>query len=398
MVRGVATQPAMALPQAAPPLAAPMAIPVSGVPQTAPPMAVPVGQSMSSPAGTYDPAPVNYQPPLGIKEGLRGVFKSIMPFSKVDTPRGPTINPSDNDVGFDFVPQAEAALRSQPASPTMRVPAAGAWSSPTPVAGGVCRLDVGGATSPGLARKRNEDSFLVQQLTWCNLDQRHELALIVVADGLGGHDAGDKASQMVIQAMGSGLSAVLTGALNGQMRDSSPAVLAPALETALKAANQQVYRRAQSELSCRGMGATASIVLIWDSQVVIGHVGDTRVYLYRAGKVTQLTRDQTLVEKMVQMGQLTPQQAAVHPARNEVAQAIGRQSDVEPATSHMKLLPGDWVFVACDGLHAHVDCALLERAAREAMPSATLLAHHLVKLADERGGSDNCTVVAIRAY
>jgi protein phosphatase len=409
--RGVVTQPAIALPvqqqPGQPP--APMAIPVNpqaaGSIGSAPPtqrIVIP----QAAPPGTYDANPVNYQPQVGIKEGLRGVFKAIVPFSKVDAAKPPVVlrndKNDDDDVGFDFAPGAEAALRGQPAvqsaPPPMPVPAAGAWSPPAPAAGAVCRLDIGGATSTGLARKRNEDSFLVQQFTWCNLDQRHEVALIVVADGMGGHDAGDKASHIVIQAIGAALMPLLTGALTGQVRDSSPGALGPALEGALKNANQQVYRRAQSEPGCRGMGATASVVLIWNSQVVIGHVGDTRVYSYRAGKATQLTRDQTLVEKMVQLGQLTPQQAAVHPARNEVAQAVGRQPDVAPVTSHMKLLPGDWLFVACDGLHAHVDLAQLERTAREAMPSATFLAHKLVKLADERGGSDNCTVVAIHAY
>jgi protein phosphatase len=132
--------------------------------------------------------------------------------------------------------------------------------------------------------------------------------------------------------------------------------------------------------------------------VVIGHVGDTRVYVVRGGKGSQLTRDQTLVEKMVLAGQLTPAQAAVHPARNEVAQAMGRQSTVEPAVSQFKIMPGDWLIIACDGLHAHVELPLLEKTARECPASATVLAHKLVQMANERGGSDNCTVIAIHCY
>jgi protein phosphatase len=388
---------------------------VAGVP---PPVArpaltqkiVPPPPSMAAPPGTYDTAPQQ-----SIKETVRDVFKAIMPFSKIDTSGPILIQPSvsppppqpappkkveeEEDFGFDLTPAAAAALR-MPAqrSPSIpiQVPAGAHWAAPT--ATGVCRLDTGGASSVGMVRKRNEDSFLIQQLSWANLDQRNEVVLAVVSDGLGGHEAGDRASHMTIQALGAGLSSILAGALSGQTKDNSPSTLAPAVETALKVANQQVFRRSQSDASCRGMGATVSMVLVWNGQVVIGHVGDTRVYVVRGGKASQLTRDQTFVEKMVQMGQLTPAQAAVHPARNEVAQAIGRQPDVEPAVSQFKMVRGDWLIIACDGLHAHVDLALMERITKDCPASATILAHKLVDMANERGGSDNCTVVAIHCY
>jgi serine/threonine protein phosphatase PrpC len=111
-----------------------------------------------------------------------------------------------------------------------------------------------------------------------------------------------------------------------------------------------------------------------------------------------VTRDQTLVARMVELGKLTPAEALTHPSRNEVTEAVGRRPDVSPAAYELGLAPGDWLVVACDGLHAHVDDRLLARALGEASPSAALLAHGLVDLADEGGGSDNCTVVAVRCY
>jgi protein phosphatase len=122
------------------------------------------------------------------------------------------------------------------------------------------------------------------------------------------------------------------------------------------------------------------------------------VYHRRGDRLTQVTRDQTLVARMVELGQLSPQEALTHPSRNEVTDAIGRRFDLKPARYEVKLAPGDWLIVACDGLHAHVDDRLLDETIRKSAPSAAYLAHHLVDLANQRGGSDNCTVVAVRGY
>jgi protein phosphatase len=271
-------------------------------------------------------------------------------------------------------------------------------SGPAPPAAAGCRLDVGSATSPGRVRLRNEDSFLVHHLAWSNLDRRREIALAVVADGLGGHEAGDLASGLVIRIVGGALAPLLGNALSGQSQDDSPARLAETIKNAIKGANHTVYRKGQAEAGCKGMGATAAVVLVWDGQVHIGHVGDCRVYRFHDGELTQVTRDQTLVARMVELGQLTPQEAQTHPARNEVIQAIGNYSDIDPASYQLKLLPGDWLVVACDGLHAHVGSRTLAEAIKGAGASASALAGQLVELANKGGGTDNCTVVAVRCY
>jgi protein phosphatase len=100
---------------------------------------------------------------------------------------------------------------------------------------------------------------------------------------------------------------------------------------------------------------------------------------------------------MVELGQLTTEEALTHPSRNEVTQAIGRHPEIAPATYEVKLATGDWLIVASDGLFAHVDRAALKDAVQAASLSTLALAHHLVTLADQAGGSDNCTVVAIRS-
>jgi protein phosphatase len=261
-----------------------------------------------------------------------------------------------------------------------------------------CRLDIGSATSPGRVRKRNEDSFLVHHVCWSNLDQRREIGLVIVADGLGGHEAGDQASGMAIRQIGAGLAALIHGALTGQVLNPPPDQLAEAIAWSIKEANRAIHRRGQTESACRGMGATAAVVAVWDGQVKVGHVGDCRVYHYRADHLNQVTRDQTLVERLVELGQLTPKEALTHPSRNEVTQAIGTQAEVTPAAYQLQLAPGDWLIVACDGLHAHVDARQLQETIRKAGPAAAPLAQQLVDLANQGGGMDNCTVVAIRCF
>jgi protein phosphatase len=297
-----------------------------------------------------------------------------------------SIKPSvDEEIDLVLDGPAAAALL-QPPPPKAAPPAA------------TFHLDIGSATSPGRVRKRNEDSFMVQKLAWTNLDQRHELALVIVADGLGGHEAGDQASGMAVRLIGASLAPLFSSALSGQIVSPDAATVAESIDRAIKEANRAVYRRGQTEPRCKGMGATGAVVLVWDGQVQIGHVGDCRVYHYQAGQAVQITRDQTLVMRMVELGQLTPKEALTHPARTEVTQAIGNQSEIAPAAYQLTLTAGDWLIVASDGLHTHVDIAVMQDAIRKSVPSAGALAHHLVELVNHGGGSDNCTVAAIRCY
>jgi protein phosphatase len=273
-----------------------------------------------------------------------------------------------------------------------------AQAPPAPAQPAMCRLDIACATSTGRVRKRNEDSFLVQYFTWFNLDQRHELALVVVADGMGGHEAGDQASGIAIRAAGSAVAPLLSGALSGQFKDSRDPMIAESMAYALQEANRAVFRKAQANPAFKGMAATADIVLIWDNRVMIAHVGDTRVYHQRAHQLKQVTKDQTLVARMIELGQLTPEEAVTNPARNEVLQGVGKRFDIEPASYELMLQVGDWLLVACDGLHAHLDARVLQDTISQASASAPLLANRLVELADQNGGSDNCTVAVVRCY
>jgi serine/threonine protein phosphatase PrpC len=271
-------------------------------------------------------------------------------------------------------------------------------TEPVPQTAGALRLEIAGVTSTGRQRSRNEDSFLVQHLTWSDLNQNHQLALVIVADGMGGHAGGDQAARLALRTIGGILAPLLTGALTTQEREVTRAGLADSVDSAIKEANRAVHKAAATDQRFKGMGAAAAVVVIWNGRVVIGYVGDCRVYHHTAGQLKLLTRDQTLVNRMVELGQLTPAEAVKHHAGGQLLQAIGGRTTIEPARHKLKLLPGDWLLVACDGLHGQVDDATLQTMVSKAPPSAALLASRLADLADQRGGADNCTVVAVRCY
>jgi protein phosphatase len=271
-------------------------------------------------------------------------------------------------------------------------------TEPIPQTAGTLRLDIAGVTSIGRERSRNEDSFLVQHLTWSDLNENHQLALVIVADGMGGHAGGDQAARLALRTIGIALAPLLTSALSIERRDVTRAGLAKSVAAAIKDANRAVRQAAAAERRYKGMGATAAVVVVWNGRVVIGHVGDCRVYHYHAAQLKQVTRDQTVVNRMVELGQLTPEEAAGHEASNQVLQAIGTRPSVEPASYKLKLDPGDWLLVACDGLHGQITDRTIQATVGRAPPSSALLAGRLVDLADQSGGADNCTVVAVRCY
>ena len=145
------------------------------------------------------------------------------------------------------------------------------------------------------------------------------------------------------------------------------------------------------------MGCTAEVVYVDGRNVVVGHVGDSRTYHLHEGRLIQLTRDQTLVNRLVELGQLTAEEAEDHPRKNELQQAIGGQPDVEPGLYHSHLARGDWVLVCSDGLTNHIPTADLEKMmTREAAGSAEEAARRLLNLVNLRGATDNATIIVVR--
>ena len=292
---------------------------------------------------------------------------------------------------LEDVRRAEQAAQPQAATPSEQA------TVELIAPGRPCRLAVGAATSRGRVRDRNEDRFLVQQLAWSEAETSHQLHLLVVADGMGGYQGGDEAAGLVVRTVGRALSPALLQALDGEDRAKALPRLAETIDGALQEAHKTVAQRAQQDARFQGMGATAAVALVWDDRALIGYVGDCRVYHQSADQLRQVTRDQTLVARMVELGQLSAKEAARHPGRNEVTQAIGRRARLEPCRAEVTLARGDWLVVCCDGLYAHVSDAALGKAVSESLQAADL-ADQLVMMADGGGGSDNCTVIAALYY
>jgi serine/threonine protein phosphatase PrpC len=173
--------------------------------------------------------------------------------------------------------------------------------------------------------------------------------------------------------------------------------LAQRLRQALREASKAVHAASQAHRAHQGMGAAAVAVMLRGGTAHIAHVGDCRAYHCRAGVLNQLTKDHTLVQRMLDLGTLAPKEAKKHPARHELTQAIGRRPDVEPGVVAAALGKDEWLLLASDGLLEHLEATELRREVELSLPSASLLSRRLVDLANERGGTDNTTVIAVHA-
>lgn len=259
------------------------------------------------------------------------------------------------------------------------------------------RLDVAAWTSTGFVRSGNQDAFAIMHETDAADDEFAERAVVIVVDGLGGHEGGELAAALAIATM---RTALLDSGLFRRASNAAPLeanACKEAVAAAVREANRRIYEAAQlPEQGKPGMGCTADLVYIDGPRVFVGHVGDSRTFHLRDGKLMQLTRDQTLVERMVELGQLTPEEARQHPRRSELLQALGGQADVVPEICQTALKPGDWLVVCSDGLTLHVGPEALTTLLATAS-SAETAARRLVNLANLEGGADNITVAVVRA-
>jgi serine/threonine protein phosphatase PrpC len=264
------------------------------------------------------------------------------------------------------------------------------------------RLDIASWTTTGIVRTGNEDAFAVMHAVESRQDDLSEYAVVLLADGMGGYEAGEVAAALAIQTMRkyvlqAKLFAALAGNTPPEPSDFNLEACKQVLLAALKEANRTVHTAARSGVGRRGMGCTAEAVYVDGRHIVVGHVGDSRTYHLHEGRLIQLTRDQTLVGRLVELGQLTPEEAENHPRRSELQQAIGGRTDVDPELYQGSLKAGDWVLVCSDGLSNHVKPEELKEMLQSEATSAEMAARRLVNLANLRGATDNATVVVIRA-
>jgi protein phosphatase len=228
-----------------------------------------------------------------------------------------------------------------------------------------------------MIRSGNEDNF--------DVDANKTRGIFVVADGMGGHAAGEVASEMAVQIV------------IREMKDVASLVDGSAtrkLADALRLANRAIHDRTLTEVDKQGMGTTASVLVTADSRYLIGQIGDSRVYLLRDGALKQVTKDHSYVQEQVDLGNLTPEQARYHPYSNVITRCVGASPDVEPDLYNGEARTGDIFLVASDGLTGMVD----DRRLRDLLMTRNVPERKvelLIAEANGRGGLDNITAIVV---
>ena len=231
------------------------------------------------------------------------------------------------------------------------------------------KLAVGARTDVGRVRTGNEDSYFVDS------------PLFVIADGMGGHAAGDVASATAVEVIQSSRAGITA---------EDPATLS----TAVREANRAIWAKSSSDPALSGMGTTCTMILVDGNRAQVAHVGDSRAYLFHDGELRQITDDHTLVGRLVREGKLQPEEAARHPQRSMVTRALGVDEDVEVDQFSLDLSEGDRLMICSDGLSGMVsDDAMTSLLQQVSDPQS--VADQLVDQANEAGGEDNITVIVV---
>lgn len=237
-------------------------------------------------------------------------------------------------------------------------------------------LRVGSLTDVGKVREINQDY----------LATKPEHGLFIVADGMGGHLAGEKASQGAVEA----ITRCLTPEALSEAADAMPDLI----QSAIQEANREIVQASLQDSSMRGMGTTATVAVIVSEKVYVGHIGDSRAYHIRGTEITQITEDHSVVAQLLRARAITPAEAQRHPYRNVITRCLGMQMEIEADTFEVEWLPGDRILLCSDGLSGLVsDPEMAEMANAASEPQEAC--ERLVALAMERGGYDNITVVLL---
>ena len=237
-------------------------------------------------------------------------------------------------------------------------------------------ITTAGRTDVGVIRSGNEDNYHMVP----------DRGIFIVADGMGGHAAGEVASEMAVHYVARELDS---------LRGLSDEQVAERMRHAIRAANGAIFQRTLTEHDKRGMGTTVTALTLYETRFLVGQVGDSRAYLLRDNKLSQLTKDHSYVQEQVDAGYLTPEQARTHPYSNVITRCVGANSEVMPDIYVGTVKPRDVFLLASDGLTGMLeDYQLAELLSPDRMPEDEVDA--LIAEANRHGGLDNITAVIVR--
>jgi PPM family protein phosphatase len=260
----------------------------------------------------------------------------------------------------------------------------------------------------GRVRRGNEDNFLILDLTtgqaWtgtdgaeppeemCRIPLGDKGLVLVVSDGMGGALAGDVASRMAVETVRQML---VESEEEAELPDEDRS-LVDYLRHATVYANLAIHHRSQEDTRCAGMGATFTGAAIKDDMLDLVQVGDSRAYIVRGEQIKLATKDQSLVQQLVDVGQISEAEAETHMFRNVILQALGAQSELTPVTGRLRIRQGDILLMCSDGLSGKLRAEDMRRIIRDGENDLALICSKLVEEANERGGEDNITVILAR--
>ena len=237
-------------------------------------------------------------------------------------------------------------------------------------------ITAAGRTDVGVIRSGNEDSYLMVP----------DRGIFLVADGMGGHAAGEVASEMAVRYVARELDS---------LRGLGDEQVAERMRVAIRTANGAIFQRTLTEHDKRGMGTTVTALTLFETRFLIGQVGDSRAYLLRDNRLSQLTKDHSYVQEQVDAGYLTPEQARTHPYSNVITRCVGANSEVMPDIYVGTVKPRDVFLLASDGLTGMLeDYQLAELLSPDRMPQDEVDA--LIAEANRHGGLDNITAIIVR--
>ncbi|MBI4194260.1 MAG: Stp1/IreP family PP2C-type Ser/Thr phosphatase [Betaproteobacteria bacterium] len=244
-------------------------------------------------------------------------------------------------------------------------------------------LEIATATHPGMVRSHNEDSIAADA----------DVGLAVLADGMGGYNAGEVASGIAVTLVSSEIKKALAGKRPEELNGRSLELLIG--EQAARA-NTAIYEAAQREPQYSGMGTTLVVALWHDNHLIVGHIGDSRLYRLRADTLEQVTRDHSLLQEQIDSGMITREQARYSPNKNLVTRAVGIEPQVEAEVHSHAVQAGDIYLLCSDGLPDMVTDEEIELTLSSLKANLPLAAEQLVQQANDNGGRDNVSVILVR--
>ncbi|MCJ7516107.1 MAG: Stp1/IreP family PP2C-type Ser/Thr phosphatase [Dehalococcoidia bacterium] len=256
-------------------------------------------------------------------------------------------------------------------------------------------FDTAALADRGMVRENNEDSSFVSENSPTIPSKVTSVGIYIVADGMGGHQAGEVASKMAVQ--------IISTALSNHLKEpngiQSPHLL---VKQAIEEANTEIHTRAHGNPHLSSMGTTVTLGLRLDDRLYLGHVGDSRAYLIRRGGIKQLTEDHSVVAHLLQVGMITPEEAETHPDRGKILRCLGTSAQVTVDTRNLSnnaeklVLQNDDSLVFCtDGLTGHIaDSEILDYVQKGL--DANSVCQDLVRVANSRGGEDNISIIVVK--